>query len=107
MTFQESIKICFQKYAEFSGRASRSEFWWFVLFTFLVCAGLTIVDPTQMLARLASLLFLLPLTAAGVRRLHDRDRSGWFMLFNLIPILNLVLIFFYAQKGTEGANRYG
>lgn len=107
MTFQDSIKTCLKNYAEFSGRATRSEFWWFVLFTFLVCAGLTIVDPTQMLASLASLFFLLPMLAVGVRRLHDRDRSAWFMLFNLIPFLNLVLIFFYVQKGTEGTNRYG
>ena len=104
MTFVESISTCFSKYAAFDGRASRSEYWWFFLFTFLVSAASGIVSET--LSGLFSLGVLLPSLAVGARRLHDIDRSEWFLLLWLIPIIGwIVLIVWAAQEGKE-PNRF-
>ena len=104
MTFGESISICFKKYASFDGRASRSEYWWFVLFTFLVSMGTGIISET--LSGLFSLAVLLPSLAVGARRLHDTDRSGWFLLLWFIPVLGwIVLVIWAIQEGKE-PNRY-
>jgi len=78
MTFGESIVACFSKYAAFNGRAARPEYWWWVLFTALVSAATGVVSET--LSALFSLAILLPSLAVGARRLHDTDRSGWFLL---------------------------
>ncbi len=105
MTFGQSIKTCFSKYADFNGRASRSEFWWWALFVFLVNAGLSFVS--EMLSGLFSLAVLLPYLAVAARRLHDTDRSGWLLLLNLIPLIGwIVLLVFYIQEGKE-PNRFG
>jgi uncharacterized membrane protein YhaH (DUF805 family) len=98
MTFADSVSTCFGKYADFSGRASRSEFWWWVLFTLigsLVC---------QAFSGYLSLLFevgtLLPYCAVTTRRLHDTNRSGWIQLVALIPLLGwILLIVWCAQPG--------
>ena len=104
MTFGESISICFKKYATFDGRASRSEYWWFVLFTFLVSMGTGIISET--LSGLFSLAVLLPSLAVGARRLHDTDRSGWFLLLWIIPVIGwIVLVIWAIQEGKE-PNRY-
>jgi uncharacterized membrane protein YhaH (DUF805 family) len=104
MTFIESIRICFSKYADFSGRAGRPEFWWWTLFTFLVSMATGIVS--DMLSGLFSLAVLLPSLAVGARRLHDTDRSAWFLLLWLIPVIGwLVLLFWAIQEGKE-PNRY-
>jgi uncharacterized membrane protein YhaH (DUF805 family) len=105
MTFGESIKACFTKYAAFDGRASRSEFWWFALFTFLVSAGTGMVSQT--LSGLFSLAVLLPSLAVGARRLHDIDKSGWWLLMWFVPLIGwLLLLFWAAQEGKE-PNRFG
>jgi uncharacterized membrane protein YhaH (DUF805 family) len=104
MTFIESLRICFAKYVDFDGRASRSEFWWWTLFTFLVSLATGIVS--EMLSGLFSLAVLLPSLAVGARRLHDTDRSAWFLLLWLIPIIGwLILLFWAIQEGKE-PNRY-
>jgi uncharacterized membrane protein YhaH (DUF805 family) len=105
MNFQESVKTCFTKYADFSGRASRSEYWWFALF---IVIGNVVLS---YFSNIASLLFglgtLLPSIAAAARRLHDTDRSGWMQLIALIPVLGwIVMIFFLAQEPKE-PNRFG
>jgi uncharacterized membrane protein YhaH (DUF805 family) len=85
MRFQDAIRVCFSKYATFSGRASRPEYWWFVLF---LCLGT-----------------LLPSLAAATRRLHDTQRSGWWQLVGLVPLVGLfVLIYFLAQESKEAAS---
>ena len=97
MTFQESIKACFAKYADFSGRANRPEYWWFMLFLVLVSAGASMVSPV--LSGLFSLGTLLPALAAATRRLHDTGRSGWWQLVVLVPIIGFVVILvFLAQE---------
>jgi uncharacterized membrane protein YhaH (DUF805 family) len=105
MTFMDAIKTCFSKYADFNGRAVRSEYWWFVLFIVLSGIALSIVNET--LGSLFYLATLLPSIAAAARRLHDTDRSGWMQLIGLIPLIGwLILIYFLAQKG-GGMNRFG
>jgi uncharacterized membrane protein YhaH (DUF805 family) len=98
MTFQESVKVCLTKYADFTGRATRSEYWWFVLFIVLVSAATSLVS--HALSGLFSLATLLPSLAAAARRLHDTNRSGWWQLICLVPVVGLiVLIVFLAQEG--------
>jgi len=99
MTFQDSIKVCFNKYVDFSGRASRSEYWWFALFVFLGSVVLSMFSFwLQMLFLLGTLL---PQLAAASRRLHDTNRSGWWQLICLVPLIGwIVLIVFLAQEGS-------
>jgi uncharacterized membrane protein YhaH (DUF805 family) len=103
--FVDAIKICFSKYADFNGRASRPEYWWFFLFTIIVYV-ITLYFPIINL--LFSLAIFLPSIAVGVRRLHDIDRSGWWLLIGLVPLVGLiVMIVFLTKRGTEGQNRFG
>lgn len=104
MTFVDSIKTCFAKYADFSGRATRSEYWFFTLFALLGYLVTIMIDP--MVSMVFALAILVPSIAVTIRRLHDTDRSGWFYLLNLIPFGGLVLLFFFCQEGTPGANRF-
>jgi uncharacterized membrane protein YhaH (DUF805 family) len=104
MTFIESIKTCFSKYASFEGTASRSEYWWFALFLFLAAALCGIFSTTLQAA--FNIVTLLPSLAVGARRLHDTDRSGWWQLLVLVPVVGwIVLIVFWAQESRP--NRYG
>ena len=105
MTFVESIKVCFAKYADFNGRATRPEFWWW--FLFILLAGMAISIVSHMLSMLFSLGTLLPSLAVCARRLHDTDRSGWWQLIGLIPVVGwVVLIMWCVQEGRE-PNRFG
>ena len=88
MTFNESILICLKKYADFTGRASRSEFWWFTLFITLVASAFAYLSQT--LASIFLIATLLPLSAAGTRRLRDSGTSAWWLLFVLAPIGGIV-----------------
>src|SRR6185436_13817679 len=90
VTFFESIRVCLTKYAEFNGRASRSEFWWFTLFVTLVASALMYLS--QNLSNVFLVAMLLPLLAAGSRRLHDIGKSGWWQLFILAPIAGIILV---------------
>jgi len=107
MTFQESLQVCLkQKYADFNGRASQSEYWWFALATIIGNLVLSRISP--MLGGLFSLAVFVPSIAAAARRLHDTNRSGWWQLIGLIPILGwIVLIVFLAMEGNSESNEYG
>ncbi|NVK31747.1 MAG: DUF805 domain-containing protein [Gammaproteobacteria bacterium] len=107
MTFTDSISTCLAKYATFSGRASRSEFWWFQLFCLLMNWGAIIVDPTEIIATLINLAFLIPSLAVGARRLHDIGRTGWWQLIALTVIGLIVLIIFWAKEGRASVNKHG
>lgn len=107
MTFTESIRACFNKYADFNGRATRSEFWWFMLFLFLVSCALNLINRSGTLAGLFSLATFLPSIAVGARRLHDTNRSGWWQLLVLVPVIGwIVLLIFEIQESNAGPNRF-
>ncbi len=116
MTFGNAISTCMSKYATFTGRATRSEYWWFYLFTLLVQWGGSIVSAITMsnneiasglFDMILSLAFLIPLLAAGTRRLHDNGRSGWWQLIALTGVGIIVLIIWWASEGSKEANNYG
>ena len=92
MTFYESIRECFIKYAEFNGRASRSEFWWFMLFIVLVASALLLINET--VSNIFLIATLLPLLAVGTRRLRDSGKSPWWQLFLLVPVGGIISLGF-------------
>ena len=103
---QKAVKTCFTKYAEFTGRAARPEFWWFALFQFVVLTVIGMVS--QVLYGIAALALLLPALAVGSRRLHDINKSAWLMLLWLIPVIGWILLIYWAvQPGDPAANSYG
>jgi uncharacterized membrane protein YhaH (DUF805 family) len=91
-TFPEAIRVCLAQYAEFHGRASRSEFWWFALFVTLVAGALTYLS--ENLAAIFLIAVLLPFLAVGARRLHDSGQSRWWLLFLLVPVAGIVVLGF-------------
>jgi uncharacterized membrane protein YhaH (DUF805 family) len=105
MRFQDAIKTCLGKYATFSGRASRSEFWWWFLFMVLATAAGSVIS--DKLAGLVTLATVLPYVAVTARRLHDIDRSGWWQLISLIPVIGGLVLLYWCVQPSGGANRYG
>jgi uncharacterized membrane protein YhaH (DUF805 family) len=115
MNFPQAVTSCFRKYAVFSGRASRSEYWYWILFYALCQLAANILDAvflqspsSQLFSRLFGLIVFLPLLAVEVRRLHDVDRSGWWLLISL-TIVGIIypLLVWKCRKGTVGPNRFG
>lgn len=107
-----------KKYAEFSGRARRKEYWYFALFNFIISVLLAFIDGMTgtfsaevglgLLGGLYLLAVLIPGIAVSVRRLHDTERSGWWFLIAFIPIIGpLVLLVFFVIDSTPGQNEYG
>lgn len=140
MSPTDAVKTCFRKYVDFSGRARRSEYWWWTLFSTvaqlvivavglalifsaLAAAGTTSTDGSPstgalgalgvvaivlfVVAGLFSLATLLPGLAVTVRRLHDGDHSGWWILLSLVPVGGFVLLVLEIMDGTPGPNRFG
>jgi uncharacterized membrane protein YhaH (DUF805 family) len=103
----DAISTCFSKYVDFSGRATRAEFWWWVLIMEFVSPVLgQLIHPAVYL--IVMLTVFLPGFAVAVRRLHDVDRSGWWSLLWLVPLVGwLVLVIFCAKRGSPGTNSYG
>ena len=112
MNMQTAVRTCFSKYVTFSGRATRSEYWWFTLFNMIVSVVLNIVDMAVIgagvLGGIYSLVVLLPAISVLVRRLHDVGRSGWWFWIMLVPVIGFfVLLYWTVSAGTEGDNDYG
>jgi uncharacterized membrane protein YhaH (DUF805 family) len=116
MSLGEAVAACFARYAVFSGRARRAEYWWFVLFGVLVSLAAGVLDgamgyelhQVSPLSALLSLALLLPQLAVTARRLHDTGRSGWWMLLGLVPLVGtIILIVWTATRGEPGPNRFG
>jgi uncharacterized membrane protein YhaH (DUF805 family) len=99
MTFQEAIKTCLSKYAEFSGRASKSEYWWFMLFLFLGSAATGIISPK--LGGLFTVATLVPWLAVAARRLHDTGRSGWWQLVGLVPLVGWIILLVFLLQDSK------
>lgn len=116
MGFGEAIQSGFKNYVGFTGRAARSEYWYWFLFVFLVSVAAKIVDAglgggmatVGLLSGIVTLALLLPNIAIAIRRLHDRDKSGWWLLLVLIPLVGaIILIIWFVMRGTPGPNRFG
>ena len=114
MDFTSAIKSCFGKYATFSGRACRSEYWYFYLFYVIIIMATQFVDSVvigsniNFLTLIWSIAVFLPQIAVAVRRLHDIDRTGWWILLGLIPLIGaIILIVWTCKRGTAGSNRFG
>jgi uncharacterized membrane protein YhaH (DUF805 family) len=110
--FQYWKLVVTERYAKFDGRANRAEFWWFTLFNFIVNTILNVLgqasDLFWVIGVLYSLALLVPSIGVGIRRLHDINRSGWWLLIGLVPCVGfIVLIVFFATEGTRGPNQYG
>ncbi len=114
MNFMDAVKKCFSNYANFNGRARRSEYWWFFLFCFIIRIGAMIIDGsfsnkalesgsagTGMFSIIVGLALIIPTIAVGVRRMHDVGKSGWYLL---IPIYNLILC---CTDGEKHVNVFG
>ena len=114
MGFTEAVRgVIVERYADFQGRSPRSEFWWFMLFNFLLNIVIGVVGVGSetlgnVLGLVVGLALLVPNIAVSIRRLHDTDRTGWWILLYLIPVIGaIVLIVFFVQRGTDGDNRFG
>ena len=117
MPFLTAIETCFRKYVVFSGRARRSEYWWFVLFYGMVYGVMMLATVIRSSTQLASFVVLLlalllfasvvPMIAVSVRRLHDTGLSAWWVLLSLIPIANLAMIPLCLQDSSTNVNKYG
>jgi len=115
---EKAIECITQKYADFSGRASRSEYWLFALFLFLANILFGIIDLVigfnnkelsfGLLGGFFSLATIVPCLSVATRRLHDINKSGWWQLISIIPLIGGILMLIWTcTKGTEGSNDYG
>lgn len=123
MGFIQAVSSGLSQYATFTGRATRSEYWWWVLFSILVNIATGLLDTALFgavsllaygdiqaltpISTLAGLALLIPSIAVGVRRFHDMDHTGWWLLLGLTGIGAIVIFFWFMRRGTLGPNRFG
>ena len=115
MDFKTAVHTVLRvKYCDFNGRASRSEYWFFTLFYIILSAIVGLVGNAvsenvgNVLSGVLLLALLLPSLGVTVRRLHDRNKSGLWLLLSFVPLLGcLILLFWFVQRGTIGPNDYG
>jgi uncharacterized membrane protein YhaH (DUF805 family) len=111
MSFQDAIRSVLSQYVGFSGRARRSEYWYFALFNFIVSIITRVIDGAAgvypVITGLVSLALLLPGIAVGIRRLHDTGRSGWWLLLALIPIIGAIILIVWFCGDSQPDNEYG
>ncbi|MBO7300017.1 MAG: DUF805 domain-containing protein [Tidjanibacter sp.] len=113
----EYFKKCFRQYADFKGRARRAEYWYFVLYTWLISIAVSLVDMLTLgvgedgmglLGAIFSLVIFIPSLAASVRRMHDTGRSGWVLLLSFIPVIGWIFVIVYScQDSQPGSNKWG
>jgi uncharacterized membrane protein YhaH (DUF805 family) len=112
VTFGEAVRSGFDHYVKFDGRASRPAYWWWFLFAILVGIGANIIDAIigsfGVVSGLAALALLLPNLSVAIRRLHDINRSGWWILIFIVPIVGFILwLVWFLREGDPGENDYG
>ena len=112
MNFPTAVRTALGKYAVFSGRARRSEYWWFTLFNILVSAvadAITLATHSSVPTLLVTLALFLPALGVTVRRLHDTGRSGWWVLIGIVPIVGGIVLLVFTCQDSEGGEptKYG
>jgi uncharacterized membrane protein YhaH (DUF805 family) len=114
MGFTQAISNGFQNYLNFTGRAARSEYWFWILFTILVSIVASLIDiglfrsmDFRPLSTIVNLGLLLPTLAVSARRLHDLDRTAWWLLLIITLIGDILLLIWFCMRGTAGPNRFG
>ncbi len=111
VSFGQAVNMALNKYCDFNGRASRSEYWWFALFCFIVGAIAGVIGGIiniTLLPTICVLALLLPSLGLGVRRLHDIDKSGWWIFLQLIPVVGtIILIIWFVKESQPVPNQYG
>lgn len=113
MTMMQAITSAFARWHVFNGRAGGSEYWWFVLFGTIMFGLAGLLDHAAfgrdaLFWTVCTLVFLIPYVAVAVRRLHDTNRSGWWMLLVFVPMIgNIVLLIWFCMPSTSGPNRFG
>jgi uncharacterized membrane protein YhaH (DUF805 family) len=105
-------QVVLERYAQFTGRARRAEYWWFTLASLIIGVVLSMLGAASVIFNIVYFIYalavLVPSLAVGIRRLHDTDRSGWWLLIALVPFVGfIILIVFLATDGTRGTNQYG
>jgi uncharacterized membrane protein YhaH (DUF805 family) len=102
----DKVMVVLSKYADFSGRARRAEYWYWILFINILSIVISILSPHNSI--LVFLLLLVPNLAISFRRIHDLDKSGWWLMIGLIPLVGAcILLYWFVQRGTIGPNQYG
>jgi uncharacterized membrane protein YhaH (DUF805 family) len=117
MTFGQAIELGFRRYADFRGRSSRAEYWYWVLFYFLLSLVLNVLDTAVFLrgpgepgpfGSIATIVMLVPSIAVSARRLHDIGRTAWWLLIAFLPVIGfIVLLIWFCTRGDNGPNHYG
>lgn len=116
VSFSQAVRMAFDSYCRFQGRSSRSEYWWWVLFVAILSFCIGIIESilgfsmtaVQTTSGILSLVLLLPGLGLSVRRLHDINKSGWWILLGLIPVVGaIVIIIWFAQNSQMQDNQYG
>lgn len=110
--FVDASKLFFTRGFEFRGRSSRAEYWWSYLMILLVLTVGALLSSVLgefalLIVGIFFLFALIPMTALGIRRLHDTNKSAWWLLISIIPFASLLLLVFYCLRGTSGPNKYG
>jgi uncharacterized membrane protein YhaH (DUF805 family) len=108
----QAIEAAFARWRTFDGRSGGTEYWWFVLFGTLAFGVAGLLDHAAfgrnaLAWAVCTLVFLMPYAAVAVRRLHDTNRSGWWMLLFFVPLGNIVLLIWFCLPSTPGPNRFG
>ena len=111
MSFTEAISDAFSKYVTFTGRSSRSAYWWFYLFNLLALVTALVIDYALgtggIIYALAAIALLLPNLAVAVRRLHDSGHSGWWLLIAILPVIGAIVLLVFTLQGSEPPNQWG
>jgi uncharacterized membrane protein YhaH (DUF805 family) len=111
VSFGDAVRDAFSKYATFTGRSSRSAYWWFYLFNILLLIAALAVDyalgTSGVIYGLSALALLLPNIAVAVRRLHDAGHSGWWLLIALLPLIGAIVLLVFTLQGSEPPNQWG
>lgn len=106
MNFITAVKTCFSKYFDFSGRAGRSEYWWFYLLG--VTIGITTKATQSEFFAVLLLLLVIPMFSVTARRLHDINKSGWWQLISILPLIGMIILWYWtAKKGNPNKNLFG